>query len=183
MNDIAVIHLVKGGFTIVDADLFEELNKRRWYMGGNGYITTYDYDPATQKTKHTYIHRLINATPKGLDTDHANECSIDNTRRNLRSAKRGLNMANCTANHKNKTSSFKGVRRLEYPSGNGAWVAQIRVDYKMIRIGSFPTELEAAQAYNRAATARFGEFARLNDLTNLGRRERYSMRGALSTLP
>lgn len=167
MNDIGVIHLrgKRGGFTIVDADLFDELNKTKWYMGKNGYPFRSVYSPTTQKSTPVTLHSVIHKVPKGFEVDHENGFKIDNTRRNLRTANRGQSMANCTASHKNKSSKFKGVRWRHDARGKkgGAWIAQIRVDYKRAYLGTFDSEIEAAEAYNAEAKKRFGPFAKLND--------------------
>lgn len=50
---------------------------------------------------------------------------------------------------------MKGVRQR--PSG--AWEARITNDHKPIYLGQFPTDLEAAFAYDQKARELFGEFA------------------------
>ena len=56
-------------------------------------------------------------------------------------------------------TGFKGVysRRAKY-------CAHIRVDGRLIHLGTFNTLKEAALEYNNAAKAHFGEFALLNSL-------------------
>lgn len=56
-------------------------------------------------------------------------------------------------------SCFKGVTLNETRT---AYVAAITVDGKVRRLGEYLSEVDAARAYDRAAVAHFGAFARLN---------------------
>ena len=75
---------------------------------------------------------------------------------NLRVASYSQNSGNM-AKRPSNTSGFKGVF---YQKGRKRPFAQIMVDGKTIRIGSFDTPEEAAVAYEAAAIKYFGEFAR-----------------------
>ena len=57
------------------------------------------------------------------------------------------------------TSKFRGV---SYQSGSNRWRAGIQVEGRTINLGEFKTEIEAAEAYNRAALNYFGEHAYQN---------------------
>jgi len=106
------------------------------------------------------MHRLIAGTDAGLKTDHWNGDGLDNRRSNLRPCTHTQNM------HNRKVSSlstigFKGVARHK-----NRYRAFIVVAGKRLKVGTFRTAVEAAEAYNRAAVEHFGEFARLNDLSD-----------------
>ena len=57
------------------------------------------------------------------------------------------------------SSRYKGVSLLRR---DGTWVAEITVNYRRRYLGRFPTEEAAASAYDDAAIAAWGRFARLN---------------------
>ncbi len=42
------------------------------------------------------------------------------------------------------------------------WAASIRVDGKLLHLGYYGNEVEAAKAYDEAAIKHFGEYAKLN---------------------
>lgn len=109
------------------------------------------------------MHRLIAQTPEGLDTDHANNSSLDNQRANLRYATRSQNNANrekhSTHAGKPTSSRYKGVT---WDREKRRWRAAIRVDRRAKRLGRFVDEIEAARAYDRAALDQWGDRARVN---------------------
>lgn len=159
MNDISVIHLhgKRGGFVIVDADMFEFLNQFRWCMDSGGYATA--NVPMIGKTR---MHVLVNGTPPRLHTDHRNHWKIDNTRRNLRTLTYRQNMMNQLPQTRDKKSKFKGVCQTR---PNGKWTAYIGSKATRKYLGhTFLTDREAAAAYNKAAIELYGEYAMLNEL-------------------
>lgn len=85
--------------------------------------------------------------------DHRNMDPQDNRLQNLRLANHSQQMAN-TRGH---GASAKGTTRLK----DGRYQAQICVAGRRRTLGRFPTEAEAHAAYAAAASAVFGEFARL----------------------
>lgn len=92
--------------------------------------------------------------------DHINGDSLDNRKSNLRLANTVQQRQNRGHGQGFKGRRFKGVYR-SHAKGT-RWEAQIRVQGKLRQIGTFATEVEAAQAYNKAALEYFGAFASLN---------------------
>lgn len=90
--------------------------------------------------------------------DHINGITLDNRICNLRLATTSQNHMNKRAK-RNGTSPFKGVTRLV---DTALWQAHIRVNGKQKNLGKYLRQEDAARAYDAAARAHFGEFARLN---------------------
>ena len=103
------------------------------------------------------LHRLAwfyfyKTWPKWID--HRNGIRADNRIDNLREANGKFNAAN--------SSGWSGRLKGVYPqkkSSENPWYAAIRVDRKLIYLGSFPTQELAHAAYVAAAQEHFGEFA------------------------
>lgn len=100
---------------------------------------------------------MTGAMPLHL-VDHKNQNRSDNRWRNLRAATKQQNLCNVKRNAAN-TSGYRGVY---WDKQKGVWVAQIRVNYKNKRVGSFRDLIEAARARDAAAIRYHGEFAGLN---------------------
>jgi hypothetical protein len=102
-------------------------------------------------------HRLawlyVHGRWPGSEIDHVNGNPIDNRLCNLREAAHDQNLGNCKRRADN-TSGRKGVARSSAKSER--WRAHFRGQY----LGSFATKEEAHAAYQQAADAHFGEFAR-----------------------
>lgn len=154
MNDIRFIKLPHDKWAVVDADLFPELNRHSWQMNKRGYVVRSISNPARVIS----MHREANHTPKGLKTDHINECKFDNTSRNLRSCNNSQNVSNKGMPRTN-TSGFKGV---SWSRLGKKWVAQIEKDGKAYYLGLFESKEEAAKTYNAACVELHGEFAKPN---------------------
>lgn len=102
------------------------------------------------------MHRLIlDCSPSTL-VDHRDGNGLNNVRSNLRLATSRQNAMN-RSKWKNSDSRFKGVHR-----DGKRWRAIITLNGKRIHLGCFSSDEEAASAYNKAAMANYGEFAKLN---------------------
>jgi hypothetical protein len=145
-------------FTIVDADMADYLNQWDWSISKDGYAIR--MATVNEKRVTIYMHREINKTPAGMETDHINGDRLYNLRSNLRTCSPRENR--CNRQKMNGTSSrYKGV---SWNKGVQKWIAKIKVNQKGIHLGVFDSEIEAAKAYNKVAKQVFGEFARLNDV-------------------
>lgn len=145
------INLTQDKTAIVDDEDFETVSCYKWFYHHNGYAVRNDYSSGKHKTVH--MHRVINNTPDGFETDHINGDKLDNRRENLRTATRSQNRANMK-NATNKTGLPKGIR---FRPTFGKY--QVRI--KQVCLGSFSELSDAIAAYNAAAVAEFGEFSSL----------------------
>lgn len=102
------------------------------------------------------MHRLIMGAKPGQIVDHRDGDGLNNRRSNLRFATIQGNRSN-GRKRRDCLSQYKGVTK-----DNGRWRAQIVVNRVNRRLGTFDDEEAAARAYDAAALAAFGEFARLN---------------------
>jgi hypothetical protein len=104
------------------------------------------------------MHKLIMSTPPGCEVDHINHDGLDNRKANLRFVTRKQNAANARK-HRDATSKYRGISLYRERQ---KWLSEIRVDNKLIFLGIFFDELEAAKTYDIAARKYFGEYAFLN---------------------
>lgn len=148
------IPLTHNKFAFVDEGDFAWLSQWKWYYA-NGYAVRSDYSSG-KPPKQIKMHRRIMNEPDNMEVDHINTDGLDNRKQNLRVATKAQNQQNAST-PKNNTSGFKGVHK---PKRGLGWLVYIQNDY----VGYFHDIREAAQAYNREALIRFGEFARLNDV-------------------
>ena len=163
------IPLTKGKFALVDDKDFELVSQFKWQhytnKRGHEYATT-------GKRRHPLprlffkMHRLILGVKKGEVVDHIDGNGLNNTRANLRvctmaeNSRHRLRKNSSNRNRSKPTSIYKGVYRID--TKQPRWVAAIGCDRKTNYLGCFPSELEAAAAYDRAALRLFGKFASLN---------------------
>jgi len=109
--------------------------------------------------------RLHNFLFDSENTDHRNGNKLDNRKSNFRKATHTQNARNSKKPvhnglyHKN-TSPYKGVtKRNDYMY---KYRTRIRVDGRLISLGTYDNEIVAAKIYDAAARKYFGEFACLN---------------------
>ena len=89
------------------------------------------------------------------EIDHIDVDTSNNRINNLREATCSENQANKKLKA-NNTSGFKGVSW-----DRGKWIAQITINYKIIRLGRYERAEDAHAAYVKAAVEKFGEYHRV----------------------
>ncbi|OPY76757.1 MAG: AP2 domain protein [Syntrophorhabdus sp. PtaU1.Bin153] len=158
------IPLSRGKIALIDDEDYALISPYKWWAskdrsGKLWYATT--TLKIQEKWGHMKMHRLILGAPLSMDVDHCNHDGLDNRRQNLRICSR-------TENNRNQrplrggTSIFKGVH---FSRDTGSWAAQIsKGGGPATHLGLFATEVEAAEAYNRAAVEFYGEFAEINHI-------------------
>ena len=114
------------------------------------------------------VHRLIAihfiAHPDNLQfIDHLNGNRIDNRIENLRWCCSQQNNSNRLKTTKKTSSIYKGV---SFDKTKNKWHAYINKDRERQNIGYFDNERDAAIAYNNAAIELFGNFAKLNVISD-----------------
>lgn len=157
------IELSKGYVALVDDEDFEYLNVFSWYTQTFPH-TEIMYASRTQTKpirKCIKMHRLILNPLENEMVDHIDGNGLNNQKSNLRLVNNQRNLQNSKPYKNKKYSNYKGVG---YDLKRKKFRANIRVNKVLIYLGRFETELEAAEAYNKAALKYFGEYSRINDL-------------------
>lgn len=155
-GDHAFILTSRGLIALVSAQDATLIENRKWSAApsGNGrsfYAKTWVKDIGRGES----MHRIIMSD--GPAVDHINRNGMDNRRANLRYATPSQNVANGRAS-RGKSSKYRGVQWAK----NKGWLAVVTLRGKMVFRKRFPTEVEAAMAYDSEAVKVFGEFASTN---------------------
>jgi hypothetical protein len=159
-NAMKKIPLTQGKFALVDDEDYEWLSQWKWfaYKGRNTF-----YAARNRLTKEgplgiIRMHRCILGLKRGdgIQTDHIDGDGLNNQRKNLRYCTHQENQRNRF--QQMGTSRYKGVH---WCNRNKRWMAKIFIG-KQLFLGSFINEVDAAIAYNTAATKYFGSYAKLN---------------------
>jgi AP2 domain./HNH endonuclease. len=137
--------------TIIDKDDFEKVNaiNYKWHAlkAKNSHLYYVRTNILRNGKRITiFLHRLLVNCPKGLEVDHINLNTLDNTRKNLRIATRAENNQNRSVSVANK-SGFRGVN---WSATCGKWEANISVGGKQTRLGFFDDIHKAAQVAHEA---------------------------------
>jgi len=157
------IYLDEGLWTIVDSVDYYRFGRFKWCLDGHDgkFYAVRGERIGLYDTKKVRLHREIMQAPKGRFVDHRNGDSLDNRKANLRIATRCQNMQNMRRrrNKKDTTSQFIGVY---FDKNRRLWAYQLRANGKVVSVGRFASEIDAARARDTAAIKYHGEFARLN---------------------
>lgn len=165
-----------GEIALCDDNDHPLLSKHIWYMGSEisrgGYPCCFLYGHGNTR-KQIFMHQLV--VPSAVHVDHIDHNKLNNTSANLRPATWQENQWNKgkqkTKSGKPCSSKYKGVmyRPLR---GRDRWLAQIKhVEQgahkstgKMLKLGYFFDEDEAALAYNAKVKELRGEWAWVNPI-------------------
>lgn len=156
---MATLPLTRGLVAVIDDADLPWLSRWKWRLLRSAPNILYPGRRAA--SGEIRLHRLIMDAQPGQIVDHINGDTLDNRRCNLRIATAAGNAQNRRKSSGAKKSRFKGVAPY-LGSKSRPWYALIRVDGKVLYLGAFADEADAARAYDQAALTHFGEYARTN---------------------
>lgn len=153
------IELTQGFTTTVDDEDYKNLSYFKWYaLRGEKGVYAARRNVRGQSPKIILMHRFLTEAPEGMEVDHIDNNSLNNTRSNLRLATKSQNGAS--------TRRFDADGNVKKSRGvgfyRGKWTASIKVKGRSIYLGRFDNEHDAKEVYDNAAQQFFGEFAKLN---------------------
>ena len=137
---------------VIDKKSYHLVKRYSWFRNRKGYAVASDCYNGKRRT--ICMHRLILGAvdfDSSYEVDHGDQNVLNNVERNLSLVTRIINQQN---RKKNRGKKYKGIKI----SGNG-WKARIQNSKKRISLGSFKTEIEAAEAYDFASLQYFGNVA------------------------
>lgn len=152
-----LIRLTRGYSAIVDDSDHAAVAQYRWHARVDNHVV-YAARNAKKDGGGYSTLRLHTFLTGWSRVDHIDGDGLNNRRSNLRPASALENNQN-TQKRAAAYSQYKGV---SWCKREGRWFAQIQCQRQHQHLGYYPTEVEAALAYDAAARELFGEFARPN---------------------
>jgi len=134
--------------TKISLNKVEFVKQHKWCLDGKGYIWT------SFNNRNLKLHRFITNADKSEKVDHINGDPLNNLDENLRRCTQQQNSFNSKLS-KNNTSGVTGVIWRE---DRNKWIAQIMVNRKCIRLGSFDNFEKAVEIRAEAEIKYFGEY-------------------------
>jgi hypothetical protein len=161
LNGCQTIQLGSGFVALIDQEDVGIAKQFNWttYKATTGlrYATT-SVTIGKRRRRRILLHRFLVKAASGQWFDHKNCDPLDCRKENLRPCTPRQNSAN--ARKTRGSSKYKGVY---WDSRKNRWIASGRTqEGKLTRLGQFSDEKEAAKAYDRSASALYGDFARTN---------------------
>lgn len=157
------ILLTQNKISLLDDEDYNLISDKLWFIKENGncyYATTDDRTMlnGVRGGKTISMHSIIMRCPKDFVVDHINGNGLDNRKKNLRIITAKENSARILR-RRGKIKNYRGVK---YDLDRNKWHASINNSGKVMFIGRYNTEVEAALAYDRQSLIMNGDNAILN---------------------
>lgn len=149
---------------VVDDEDYLYLNQFKWYYSKGTIRRAKNKKDNQLLPDKIRLNREILKFPIGV-VDHKDTNIFNNQKYNLRICTQSENSRNQSKPIGKYASKYKGV---SFNKKLKKWVAYIRVNRRLINLGLFSNEIEAAIEYNKFAIIYFKEFANLNIILNDG---------------
>lgn len=152
------IPLTQGQFAIVDAQDFEMLNKHKWYALWDPRTKSYRAIRESSRAdggRTIYMSREIMGNPPGMLIDHRNHETLDNRRKNLRSA----TVLQNNQNQRLRSDNTSGRKGVSWHKGRLKWQARISINGRETYLDIFADPDSASKAYDVASKIVAGQFA------------------------
>lgn len=146
---------------LVNDEDFELLNSFKWWANKHRdtyYAARKVYVGRSQTTIYMQWDVL-----NGKSIDHVDGNGLNNQRYNLRFCTKSQNQMNNRKQIRKQNNASSIYKGASFHKQTGKWIARIKINGNSIYIGLFPSEIEAAKAYDKKAIELFGEFAHLNN--------------------
>lgn len=172
---IALAKVIKhrNGTVLIDEEDYERAISEGWSLypfrtETNAYVQICRWNRTTKKQEKMRLHQFI-LGGRGQIICHLNGDGLDCRRSNLSFGTAKQNACSYRKKRKGASSKYRGV----YINNGGGkrWSSQLWDGKDFIHLGRFNDEEEAARAYDKEASKRFGKFAHINFPTfalNLG---------------
>jgi hypothetical protein len=137
--------------------------KWRMHVGNSGRGPNYATAAGGRHDFNVLLHRLVAQAPAGVLVDHRDRNGLNNTTDNLRLCSHSENLRN-SKKRAGARSQYKGVL---WQSESSRWFARGWLEsgnrkQRLVSLGTFETEIEAAIAYDIFAREFLDEFAAVN---------------------
>lgn len=123
---------IKKAISKIDLEDIEKIKKYKWSCTKGGRGIKY-YAQTISQNRCLKLHRYLLDYCGELDIDHIDGDTLNNRKSNLRIVSHQENMQNQKIRSGNKT----GYTGVYFNNINKVYVAQIKVNYRMIYLGSF----------------------------------------------
>ncbi len=144
-------------FALVDDADYKCLSRHKWSPSSSPRSATL-YATCRINGVKVRMHRFLMKPSIEIEIDHRDRNGLNNQRQNLRICTHAQNCANKPV----RKDSFCGFKGVFWDTDRLKWVVRLRCDGKSRTVGRFFCVIKAARAYDKAAIAKYGEFACLN---------------------
>jgi hypothetical protein len=128
-----------------------------WQKGSNSFYVIAQISMVNGNWKTIRLHRWMTNAPDGMVVDHINSDTLNNTDGNLRICTKAENGQNRIGARIDNRSS--GIRGVTWHKSSRKWIACIRINRKLIHLGSF-ADIKEAEMTAMEARAKYMPFSK-----------------------